>query len=255
MTLTAITRRIGSDIVDCALTFMDRRPIDIDAADRQHEAYEDTLRRLGVDVISLPALPGAPDATFVEDTAIVLDELAVLTVPALQSRRLEVESIACALTPYRRVLRLVGDARLEGGDVMRVEQTLYVGLSRRTNSTGIDQLRTLLERHGYRVEPVPVDRALHLKTACTYVGDGMVLANPDWVDVSRIENVRIVPVDRAEPFGANAVLVGNTVVAAASAPRTAERLRAAGRSVVQVDMSETEKAEGGLTCCSLLFET
>lgn len=253
--LTAITRAVGPEIERCALSFIVRDPIDPLLAAAQHDGYVSLLQRLGVRVVSLPPLPGAPDAPFVEDTAVVLPEVAVMTVPALPSRQVEVRSVAVALARYRPLEWLTGAVRLEGGDVLRVDRSIYVGRSRRTNGEGAAQLEAAVTRHGYTVVPVEVDRCLHLKTACTHVGRGSILANPAWVDISPFSGFDVIEADPAEPFGGNALLVGEMVIMPASAPRTAASLRDRGFTVMSVDISELEKAEAGLTCCSLLFAT
>ncbi len=163
---------------------MDRGAIDYEEAARQHQVYVEELRRLGAVPISLPALPDNPDSPFVEDTAVVLADVAVICNPRLPSRQSEVDSTACVLSEYRPIVRLEGDAHLEGGDVLRVGQQLYVGNSSRTNAEGIRQLGEAVEAHGYRVEAIPVEHCLHLKTGCTYIGEDTLLMNPRWIDPS-----------------------------------------------------------------------
>jgi N-Dimethylarginine dimethylaminohydrolase len=178
--LTAITRGVSASLATGELTFRDRVPIDVSLARRQHEEYEQALSRLGVRIDHLPAEDALPDAVFVEDAGMVLDEIAIVTVPGAASRRAETESMAHAMGRYRPVQRLSAPATLDGGDVVRVDRTLYVGLSSRTNAAGIDQLGALASPLGYTVRAVPVKGALHLKTACTYAGRGVLLANPEW---------------------------------------------------------------------------
>ena len=188
--VTALTREVSRSIVDCALSYIERFPIDFDLAARQHRAYEDLLRRLGAEVVSLPAAHDLPDAVFVEDTVVAVDEVAVLTIPRLPSRQAEVDSMAAAIAAYRPVQRLSDEARLEGGDVIRIDRTVYVGRSRRTNGAGIDQLAGFLAPHGYDVRAVEMNGCLHLKTACTYVGNNTVLANRQWVDTAVFGDTR-----------------------------------------------------------------
>ena len=254
MTVTAITREVSPCIGTCALTFLDRTAIDVERAVCQHNDYERHLAALGVRVVSLPAPPDLPDAVFVEDTAVVLDEVAVMTSPMLESRRREVESVAAVLERYRPLLRIEGDAHLEGGDVLRIGRTVYVGLSRRTNCEGASQLARFLAPWGYRVQPVEVRGCLHLKTGGTYLGGNTLLANPTWIDCAPFDGLRILEVPEEEPDAANVLLLGEVVLLAASFPRTRAMLRGEGFPVESVDISELQKAEAGLTCCSAIFE-
>ena len=222
-------------------------------ARRQHAAYEQALRDAGCDVRQLAEQPDQADSVFVEDAAIALDEVAVLTRPGAASRRGEVASMAAALDGLRELLRIEAPGTLDGGDVMRLDRVLYVGASARSNADGIAQLARLLAPFGYRVEAVSLRGCLHLKTAVTQVASGRLLLNPAWVDARCFPGWESVTVDPAEPHAANALRIGDAVVYPASCPRTAERLRQLGVDVRSVDMSETEKAEGGVTCCSVIL--
>src|SRR5437868_1034428 len=178
----ALTRKPSPALTACELEFLERRPIDIQKAWEQHQAYEGCLAELGARVISLPADPAMADGVFVEDPAVVLNEVAVITRMSALSRQREHASLAQALAPYRELHWLREPAKLEGGDVLRIGKTMYVGLSRRTNIEGIEQFSRFLRPFGYRVHPVEVRECLHLKTACCDLGNGVVLANPDWFD-------------------------------------------------------------------------
>lgn len=252
-TYIALMRAVSSSMASCELTHLPRTMIDVDLARRQHFGYERTLRELGCHIEKLPEEPELADSVFVEDTAIVLDELAVITRPGAQSRRAETPTIATALGAHRVLARIEPPATLDGGDVLRVDRTLYVGASARTNRVAIEQLRVILDPFGYHVLNIQVKNCLHLKSAVTRVGAGMLLANPRYVDSRRFNGMEIVEVDETEPLGANAVLIADTVVYPASHARTAARLRTHGISVRTIDLSEIEKAEGGVTCCSLIF--
>lgn len=251
--LTAITRGVSPCMRECHLTFISRHPIDVEEAARQLEDYRRLLFDLGVYVISLPPEPELPDAVFVEDTAVVTDELAVVTTMGAAGRRREVETISALLSRYRPLAHINGSGTLEGGDVVRAGRTVFVGLSARTNAEGAGQLRAILEPYGYGVKTVEVRGCLHLSTGCAYLGRGTILANHRWVDVSPFEGFDLIDVPPSEPWGANALRVGDDVLIAASCPQTAERLRGRGFRVHAVDISELEKAEGGLTCMSLIF--
>jgi dimethylargininase len=252
--LTAITRAVTPAIVRCELSFIDRKPIDLARAQEQHEAYERLLAKLGARVISLPAEPELPDSMFVEDPAIVLDELAVILPLGTESRRAEAPSLAKELENYRKLeyVRLPGT--LEGGDVLRIGRKLFVGLTRRSNAEGIRQLGEIVKPHGYEVIPVPVTGCLHLKSAVTYIGENTLLANRNWFDTAPFSGYEWIDVDPAEPHAANALELEGTVILPASFPKTRGRIGSQDFRVTPLDISELQKAESGLTCSSLLFE-
>ena len=251
--MIAITREVSRSLGDCELTWLAREPIDIDKAIAQHRGYEACLESLGARVVSLPALEEHPDAVFVEDPAIVLDEVAVITTMGAASRRGERASLAAALGAFRPVVWMRDPGRLEGGDVMRVGRDLYVGISGRTDAAGVEELRAVVGPYGYSVTAVELRDCLHLKSACCFVGDEVVLVNRDWVDGAVLGRYRLIDVAPEEPWGANALRVGGAVVMASVFPGTAARLRAAGFEVRTVDVSELMKAESGVTCSSLIL--
>jgi dimethylargininase len=251
--LTAITRAVSPAIVNCELTFLDRLPIDLRKAREQHRAYEQLLQKFGAKVISLPAEPALPDSMFVEDPAIVLDELAVILPLGTDSRRPEAASLAAALEKFRKLAYITTPGALEGGDVLRIDRTLYVGLSTRTNAEGIRQLATILAPHQYKVVAVPVTGCLHLKSAVTYVGRNTLLTNRAWFESYPFAGFNWLDVAPEEPHAANALAIGDTVIFPTSFPRTRARIEAAGFHVTALDISELQKAESGLTCSSLLF--
>jgi len=251
--LTALTRLPGPELARCELTHLPRQPIDPVLAVAQHRAYQIALRVEGLRVIELPADPAQPDGVFVEDTAVVLDEIAVLTSPAPPSRRGERAAVEDALAPFRQFARLLEDAFLEGGDVLRVGRTLFVGLSGRTSAAGVRALAEIVRPHGYAVVPVRVTGCLHLKSAACAVDDQTVLVNRAWVDTEPFSGLRLVDVPAAEPFGANVLRLPGAVVVSSAFPETAEVVRGLGHRVVTVDVSELHKAESGVTCMSLVF--
>jgi dimethylargininase len=253
--LTAITRGVSPAIVHCELTCIQRVPIDLAKAQAQHHRYEKILESLGVRVISLPAEPALPDSMFVEDPAIVLDELAVILPLGTDSRRAESASLAQALAPFRKLARVELPGALEGGDIQRIARKLYVGLSGRSNAEGHRQLAAILAPYGYDVISVRVSGCLHLKSAVTHLGGKMLLANRDWFDTAPFSGYDWIDVDPLEPHAANALAVADTVIFPTSFPRTRARIEAAGFHVTLADISELQKAESGLTCSSLLFDT
>jgi dimethylargininase len=237
----------------CELTHLARSPIDVESAERQHAHYAQALVSLGCRLLELAPEPDLPDSVFVEDTVVVLDDVAVLTRPGAESRRPEVASVASVIELWRPCVRIEAPGTLDGGDVLRVGRDLYVGKSGRSNAEGISQLAAAIAPHGYRTVPVPVRGCLHLKSAVTLVAPDTLLINDAWVDRSHWPGMRFIPVAPEEQHAANALRVADAVIHPASATRTQERLAAAGLKVVPVDVSEVQKAEGGVTCCSVIF--
>jgi dimethylargininase len=253
MSLVALTREVSPAIARCELTHLQRVPIDYGTARSQHEQYLAALRSLGIEVRSLPADPNLPDSVFVEDTAIVLDECAVITLPGADSRKPETESIAIALAPHRALLHIRPPATLDGGDVLLLERTLHVGLSSRSNLEGVAQLRALLAPHGYTVRAAHVTGCLHLKSAITQIAADTLLINSAMAEAADFPGWNFIEVDPAEPFAGNALLIAGSLVYPSGYPRTRARLEAAGISQLLVPADELAKAEGGVTCCSLIF--
>ncbi len=253
MPLAAITRAVSPSMNQCELSFLGRQPIDIARATEQHGRYRECLESLGIRVITLAAAPEFPDAVFVEDPAIVLDEVAVITRTGAASRRGEAESLADALAPYRPLRRMAAPGTLEGGDVVRIGRTLLVGRSARSNDEGMAQLAGQTAPFGYTVRAVEICGCLHLKSACTYLGRDTLLANRDWVDLRPFAGCRVIDVARDEAAAADALAIGDTVILPASFPHTAGQLERAGWRVLPVDVSELQKAEAGVTCMSLIF--
>jgi dimethylargininase len=253
--LIAITREVSPKIAECELTHLERQVIDVENARRQHRQYEDALVKMGCQVQRLPVEAELPDSVFVEDAAVVLDELAVITRPGAESRRPETESVARALEPYRKLAFIQPPGTLDGGDVLRVGKMIYVGRSGRSNLEGIAQMRALVQPFGYSVQAVEVSGCLHLKSAVTQVAEDMLLINPGWVDGGVFGEMKRVEVDPREAFAANALWMGEDVIYPAAFPHTRQRLLEAGLRVQVVVASELAKAEGGVTCCSLIFKT
>jgi dimethylargininase len=248
----AITRGVSASIGACELTHVERQPIDLERARAQHRAYEAALTRAGCRVDSLPALDDQPDSVFVEDVAIVLDEIAIVTRPGAESRRPETAHIAPVLANYRRVTFIQPPGTLDGGDVLCIGRRIFVGRSGRSNESGIEQLRAVAWPYGYTVTAVPVSGCLHLKSAITEVAPMVVLVNPAWVDGAAFGQVSVIEIDPEEPCAANGLLVNGRLIYPESFPRTRRRLEAAGIAIEPVDVSELQKAEGAVTCCSLV---
>jgi len=252
--LLAITREVSSNIGSCELSYLRRQPIDVTLARKQHRQYEECLAALGCAICRLPEQASLPDSVFLEDTAIALDELAVITRPGAESRRPETESIAEVLGRYRNLAFMRAPETLDGGDVLRLGRTMFVGHSHRSNEAAIRRLREVLSDFGYSVIGIPMEGCLHLKSSVTQVAEDILLINPDWVDSRAFGRMHCIEVDRGEPCAANALLVGEAVVFPSSCSATRRRLEARGIRVVPVDVSELAKAEGGVTCCSLILD-
>ncbi len=252
--VVALTRPVSPRLAECELTHLARSAIDADRAIVQHAAYEAVLRSLGADVVQVAAAPDLADSVFIEDTAIVLDEIAVITRPGAESRRTEPVAVAVAVAQYRELVTLDAPATLDGGDVIRVGRTLYVGRSSRTNDAGIAQLRRAVSPHGYEVRATDFRGCLHLKSAATAIADDLVLLNSAWVSPAQFADVGVLHVNVGEPFAANALRVGDRLVYSSEYPRTRELFDALRLEVATVDLSELAKAEGAVTCCSLVFE-
>jgi dimethylargininase len=250
----AITRGVSATINDCELTHVSRTPIDVAHAREQHAAYESTLASLGCEIRRIPADDRYPDAVFIEDTAIVLDELAVITRPGAESRRGELNAVVAILGEYRTLARIEAPATIDGGDMLQLDDVLYVGRTLRTSDEGIAQLRELIAPHGYRVVAVDVNGCLHLKSAVTRVDADALLMNRRWVSPSLFDGWRIIDVDDAEPAAANALRIGESVIFPEELTRTRRKLEAEGIEVIAVPASELAKAEGGVTCCSVIVK-
>lgn len=248
----AIVRAPSPRLAEVELTHLERIPIDLACARAEHAGYVTLLARLGLEVIHAPALPDHPDGVFVEDTAVVVDDLAVLARPGASSRRGEVASIAAVLADRGyRLATIEPPATLDGGDVLQVGSTVYVGRTTRTDDAAIAHLRGLVAGLGRTLVPVEVVGMLHLKSAATALPDGTIVAVPGCVDESAFAGREVLHVP--EPSGADVLVVGPTVVVAASAPRTAALLADRGTEVVTVALTEFEKAEAGVTCPSILL--
>jgi len=249
----AFTRDVSPAIVRCELTHLAREPIDVETARRQHGAYEQALKQAGCSVVRLAAGDQMPDSVFIEDIAVVFDEIAVITHPGAESRRGETTAVVEALAPYRPLVHIEPPGTVDGGDVLIVGKRVFVGDSRRTNGAAISQMARHLAPFGYTVHLVPVHGCLHLKSAATAVADDTLLVNPDWVEVDRFRPLHVLAVHPAEPSAGNALRIDGEVIYPTAFPRTSARLADRGIGIVEVDVSELAKAEGAVTCCSLVF--
>ena len=251
--LTAITRAVSPAIARCELTFLKREAIDYARAVEQHRRYEACLAGLGAHVVSLPAEPDYPDSMFVEDPALVLDEIAIVNRMGVESRRGECDSLASVLKQYRPIAWLMEPATLEGGDVLRMGRRLFVGISPRTNAAGVEQLTEILRPWGYAIETVGLRGCMHLKSGCSALDDDTILVNREWIDTRKFHGFELVDVGGSEPHAANVLRLGDTVIMAECFPETRRIVERRGYRVRSLDISELQKAESGLTCSCLLF--
>lgn len=251
--MKAITRGIPASLGNCLLTHLERQRIDIALAKRQHAAYEAALREIGAHVLALPPLDELPDSVFVEDTAIVTAEVAVIGRAGAPERRPENGAMAQVLAPHRALDFIEAPAVIDGGDVLQLGKRVLVGISGRTNHDAVAQLGVLLEPHGYTVSPVPVRHCLHLKSAVTALAADTVLYNPEWVDAELLPARQKIAVAAGESFAANVVAINGQVLVSAAFPGTRDTIERAGFRTHALDVSELQKAEGALTCCSILM--
>jgi dimethylargininase len=267
--LLAFTRAVPASIHRCELTHLAREPIDYARAVEQHALYEQALVRAGCRVQRLPDAPDLPDSVFVEDTAVVFDEVAIIARPGAESRRGETPAMVAALTPHRRLVFIEAPGTLDGGDVLVTPGRVFVGISGRTNADGARQLASHVAASGYEVIAVPVTGCLHLKSAVTRLRPGYgeararpgfgaagetptLLINRDWVDANHFDGFELIDVDPAEPAAANVLRVGSHLICAEEHPQTRRRLEAHGFDTLSVPAAELAKAEGGVTCCCVI---
>jgi dimethylargininase len=249
---TALTRAVSPLLSECELTHLNRNPIDLKKAEKQHTDYEDALTRMGYFVRRLPETPHLPDGVFVEDAAVVFDEVGIITRPGAVSRRPETESMAEILKEYRELKFIEEPGTIDGGDVLILGKRVYIGISQRTNRNAILQFSEILAPYGYTVTGVNVSGCLHLKTALTPIEDDLLLINPDWVDGDIFEGYHTEAIHPDEPYGANVMRFKNWALCPSAFSHTLEWLNTRDYDIISIDQSEMAKAEAGLTCCSVI---
>lgn len=251
---TALTRAISPKLVECELTHVERELININKAEKQHLLYEGALKQMGFSIRRIPETPQFPDGVFIEDTAVVFPELAIITRPGALSRRPETESMATVLKEYRQLYHIHAPGTLDGGDVLVLGKRVFIGISSRTNKEAIKQFDEILKPFGYEVIGISISKSLHLKTAVSAIDDSLLLINPDWINADFFEGYHCHCIHPQEPFAANVISYENQVLCSSAFPRTIDRLTGKNYNVLQVDQSELSKAEAGLTCCSVIIE-
>jgi len=250
----AITRQVSPRFNECEITYIDRSPININIAHAQHEEYVQALKDMGCEVVELPAEPDLPDSVFVEDTAFILPQAAVITRPGADSRRPETETIIPALQPYRALLLIQEPGTVDGGDVLVLDKDIFVGMSTRSNHAAVDQINILVGKFGYQAQGVELHDCLHLKSAVTQVDAKTLLINRNWVDAHHFAGFDLIDVDPSEPFAANCLPVNGEILFPEAFPKTRAKLEARGFKVRTVQVDELAKAEGAITCCSLIIQ-
>jgi dimethylargininase len=249
----AMTRAVSPAFASCELTHLERVPIDVDRARAQHRAYEQALVAAGGLVQQLDTSADMPDSVFVEDIAVVFPELAIITRPGAESRRAETPAVAHALAAWRSLREIQPSGIVDGGDVLVAGRRVFVGLSTRTNEAAVAQMRQILGPRGYTVCATEVTGCLHLKSAATALDDTTLLVNRAWIDPAAFAGFTLVDVDPAEPSAANALRLDDRIIFPAAFPRTARVIERRGLRVTVVEADELAKAEGAVTCCSLII--
>ncbi|UCF19343.1 MAG: dimethylargininase [Gemmatimonadota bacterium] len=228
-------------------------PIDVSLAQGQHRHYCSVLEELRLDLIRVPSDRAYPDCCFVEDTAVVVGDKAVIATMGAATRRGESAAVEEALRQYKSLHRLPDPATLDGGDVLLIGDRIFVGLSSRTSAHAVEALRTVLSPDGYLVFPVAVRQALHLKSVCTYLGDEVIVCLPGEFDEAPFARYRRIRVPAEEGHAANCLSVNDLVLMPAGAPKTRALVEKAGFATAEIEISELRKAGAGLTCSSIIL--
>jgi dimethylargininase len=244
----AITRQVSPRFAECELTHIERQPIDIEAARAEHREYTQALETLGCELINLPAEPEYPNSVFVEHTAFILPEVTAITRPGALSRRGQVDIISKNLCHFRPLVSIQSPAMLDGGDVLVMGKDIFVGLSTRSANLAIEQLQNRLNEFGYRVHAAEVSGCLHLKSAVTRSSDGEVLINRGWIDADPFRPYEMVDVAASKPAAANILIINDQGIYPPCLS-----LEKRGIRLITLDLSEIAKAEGAVTCCSLII--
>lgn len=252
--LIGFTHAVSPNIPSCEITFIDRAQINYELAVRQHDEYCAVLKKCGVVVKRLSANLSYPDSCFVEDTAIVLDELAIVTSMGTASRRGETAAIEAELSKYREIAQIQLPAMIEGGDVLQVGRKLFVGLSSRTNAQGIKELSRITEPLGYSLSPVNIKSSLHFKTACSAINDETLLVNPNWIDLEPFKGFNVLFTPDDESWAANTLRISDITCLQAGFPKTVELVERLHHRIEILDISEFRKAEAGISCLSIILQ-
>ncbi|MGD8294355.1 MAG: hypothetical protein PVF37_21765 [Desulfobacterales bacterium] len=249
----AIARKPGENFAQGLTTTVGIKPPRYELLIEQYETYLQTLKTCGLELTVLDPLPGCPDAYFVEDTAVVTPDVAVITNPGADPRKGEVESIARVLADFRNLEHILAPGTLDGGDVLEVGNRFFIGLSQRTNKEGAQQLGHILERFGNTWVTVPVGAGLHFKSSVNYVGKNTLIVTPDFADNAALEGYDKIVLDETEAYAANTLLVNDHLLTPAGFPAAHKQLGVLGFDIIELETSEMRKMDGGLTCLSIRF--
>lgn len=249
----AIARKPGENFARGLTTNVSSQPPQYELLRKQHDNYLDTLISCGLKVTVLNPLPDHPDAYFVEDTAVVTPDVAVITNPGADPRKGEVESIARVLTDFRNTERILAPGTLDGGDVLQVDNHFFIGVSQRTNKEGAEQLGRILEGFGNTWVTIPVGDGLHFKSSVNYVGKNTLIVTPDFAENTELSGYNRIILERDEVYAANTLLVNDHLLTPAGFPSVRKRLEGLGCEIIELETSEMRKMDGGLTCLSIRF--
>jgi dimethylargininase len=253
MVTHAVARMPCSNFARGLTTNTDPEPADYGLMLRQHEAYLEALSAAGLEVVVLDPMPDFPDAHFVEDTAVVTPDVAVITIPGADARQGEEESIVPVLAEFRKIERIQAPGTVDGGDVLQVGNHFFIGISQRTNRQGAEQLGRILQRYGNTWTTVPVAAGLHFKSSVNYVGQNTLLAASDFTAKPQLTEYDYIVTEPSESYAANSLLVNEHLLVPAGYPDARKKLETLGLKMVELDVSEVRKMDGGLTCMSLRF--
>lgn len=249
----AVVKKPGTTFTE-GLTTADLGKPELEKVMQQHASYIEALEQAGVSVEILEADEAHPDSPFVEDPAVVTDNFAVITSPGAQERRGETAAVHQALqSEFGKFYQIEAPGTLEGGDVLQVERHFYIGISARTNQSGAEQLKHILESEGFEVTIVELQEFFHLKTGVTYLGENRVVVAGEFIDHPAFQQYERTPVLPEEEYAANCIRVNDKVIVPAGFPDTLKKIQAAGYETIEVEMSEFQKQDGGLSCLSLRF--
>ncbi len=246
----AIARRPAMSL-DSGLTGAGLGSPDMALARQQHAAYCEALRSFGLEIILLDAVEEHPDSTFVEDAAVIAGSRAVITRPGHPSRLGEAELIEPVLSRYLEIDRIEPPGRIDGGDVLEIDDRILIGLSDRTDEAGAGQLCEIVEREGFSCGTVPVACGLHLKSGISYLGNGIALADSSMAGIEDLTGLEVVTVAEGEAYCANSIVVNGRILFPSGFPRTRDTLACTGLEIIELEMSEFQKMDGGLSCLSL----
>ena len=249
----AVVRGVPSTFDQAITPSAPAQPIDVRLAREQHLRYCSALKGVGLGLIRIESDDRFPDCVFVEDTAVIVGGKAVIAAMAAETRRGETDAVEQRLSEFLEIDYIEPPATLDGGDVLRIDTRVFVGLSERTNPEAANQLAAILKPDGFDIVPVPVHHVLHLKSACTHVGEDLILLRPGYLDEAAFDAYRTIIVPDSEPHAANCVSINGRVLIPTGAPRTRAMLKEHGFTTIEVEISESRKAAGLLTCSSIIL--